>query len=205
MSEGANGTIRGGKALFSGAGHALVSATRGDGGAQSAQLPTDEAVASPLGNRMQGMRAAGTGRTSFEGMPAGPDAWIRVPGNYLREPWFSAGAWHTSAVTCGGLESLVGLAMRRRVVRGRGTSPHQPAPAGPHGPGGDTAEIVATVNFACIAIEAACLEAMALVARSLGLTAFMHPNPVERVSRDLDTCLRQQAAAHIMQTRMQPE
>jgi alkylation response protein AidB-like acyl-CoA dehydrogenase len=75
--------------------------------------------------------------------------------------------------------------------------------------GADATEIVATVNFARIAIETACLDALALVQRSLGLGAFITGTPVERIMRDLATYLRQpapdealtEAAAYIMATR----
>jgi hypothetical protein len=49
------------------------------------------------------------------------------------------------------------------------------------------------VGLARIAVETACLDAMRLVQRSLGLSAFRHGNPVERICRDLGTYLRQPA------------
>ncbi len=55
------------------------------------------------------------------------------------------------------------------------------------------ADRVAYVNLARLAVEAACLDALRLAQRSLGLAAFMQPNPVERLSRDLGTYLRQPA------------
>jgi alkylation response protein AidB-like acyl-CoA dehydrogenase len=179
------------------------------------------------------MRAAATGRVSFEGCRVEPDQWIGGPDDYLREPDFSAGAWRTSAVTCGGLEALVDLAMDELVSRDRAHDPHQQARMGRAwiaretalhfvqraayaGEGCDSAasasDIVATVNLARIAIESACLEAITLVERSLGLSAFMTTSPVERIRRDLATYLRQpapdavltEAAAHILRTRGRP-
>jgi alkylation response protein AidB-like acyl-CoA dehydrogenase len=52
-------------------------------------------------------------------------------------------------------------------------------------------QLVAYVNLARLAVEAAALELMQLVQRSVGLQAFMRPNPIERISRDLATYLRQ--------------
>jgi alkylation response protein AidB-like acyl-CoA dehydrogenase len=52
---------------------------------------------------------------------------------------------------------------------------------------------VAYVNLARLAVETACLDALRLAQRSLGLAAFVRPNPVERLSRDLGTYLRQPA------------
>jgi alkylation response protein AidB-like acyl-CoA dehydrogenase len=58
---------------------------------------------------------------------------------------------------------------------------------------GPVADRVAYVNLARIAVETACLEAMQLAQRALGLAAFVRPNPVERLLRDLAVYLRQPA------------
>ncbi len=44
-----------------------------------------------------------------------------------------------------------------------------------------------------LAVERAGLDLMQLAQRSIGLQSFMRPNPIERVSRDLATYLRQPA------------
>jgi hypothetical protein len=49
------------------------------------------------------------------------------------------------------------------------------------------------VNLARRAVEAACLEALQLAQRSLGLAAFVDSNPIEHLMRDLATYLRQPA------------
>ena len=196
-----------------------------------AALEVASASATPLPFQMQGMRAAKTGQVSFDGLRIGAEDWIGQPGDYLAEPDFSAGAWRTSAVTCGGLEALLRLAMTQLQGRGRTGDPHQQARMGRAWIAQETAllwlgraaaaaeqaqtgmspqAIITEVGLARIAIEAACLEAMQLVERSLGLAAFLQPSPIERVRRDLATYLRQpaadevlcQAAAHIMQTRL---
>jgi alkylation response protein AidB-like acyl-CoA dehydrogenase len=234
LRAGPDGRLRGGKAFCSGAGHAgraiVTIETMDDEGVAQTRLAfvsTDGAVASRLAGRLHGMRAACTGLVSFEGGQVGAGDWLGPPGAYLQEPDFSAGAWRTSAVTCGGLAALVGEAMRQLVARGRSGDPHQRARMGrawiaqetallwrdraamaAEGVADDAPGIIATVNFARIAIEAACLEAMTLVERSLGLAAFVHPNPVERMRRDLATYLRQpaadevltEAAAHVMRS-----
>jgi hypothetical protein len=53
--------------------------------------------------------------------------------------------------------------------------------------------IIAYVNLARLAVEAASLEAMRLTQRSLGLGAFMAGTKVELLCRDLATYLRQPA------------
>ena len=62
----------------------------------------------------------------------------------------------------------------------------------------DAAYRVATVGLARIAVETACLDAMRLVQRSLGLSAFRQGNPVERICRDLSTYLRQPAPDEVL-------
>ena len=65
-------------------------------------------------------------------------------------------------------------------------------------PSADTAHRVATVGLARIAVETACLDAMRLVQRSLGLSAFRQGNQVERICRDLSTYLRQPAPDEVL-------
>ena len=234
LCAGWDGALRGGKAFCSGAGfveRAVVTLRDPGGDIRLANVPTAGSLATPLPMQMQGMRGAKTGRVSFEGMRIDAQDWIGQPGDYMAEPDFSGGAWRTSAVTCGGLEELVTLAMRHLRDRGRASEPHQQARMGrawiaketallwldraaataeQDQDGVSTDDIVNEVGLARIAIEAACVEAMHLVERSLGLAAFMQPSPIERIGRDLATYLRQpaadevlaQAAAHVMQTRI---
>jgi hypothetical protein len=61
-----------------------------------------------------------------------------------------------------------------------------------------SADSVATVGLARIAVETACLDAMTLVQRSLGLSAFRQGNPVELICRDLATYLRQPAPDEVL-------
>ncbi len=174
----------------------------------------------------QGMRAAANGRMLFDQIPVARDARIGAPGDYLREPAFSAGAWRTSAVTAGCLHGLIEEARAQLVARRRADDPHQLARIGDALVAQETAllwvrkaarlaeqvdgkpdDITGFVNLARRAVEAASLEAIPLVQRSLGLAAFVPPNPAERIMRDLATYLRQpagdealtEAAGHFMQ------
>ena len=207
-----DGSLTGRKQFCSGAGHvrrAVVTAQRGaDTMLVVATLGHGVAVA-PLAGGLQGMRAASTGQVSFEDVPA---AAFGHPGDYLREPDFSAGAWRTSAVTLGGLDALLAEAVKQLQGRSRLGDPHQQARMGEALIAGETARLwmaaaakraeaadddpagaVAYVNFARLAVERACLDAIILVQRSLGVAAFMRQNPVERICRDLSTYLRQPA------------
>ncbi len=213
----AGGILAGGKIVCSGAGHVtrpLVTARR-PGEPEQILLPRlapGEHVVPGSETRLHGVRAAGTASISLQGLAVGPDGVIGAPGDYLRQPEFSAGAWRGSAVALGGLESLVALAAEQLVARGRAEAPLQLARLGEAliavGTARlwttraaeaaelsrlDAAEVAATVNLARIAVENAALDAMRLVTRSLGLAGLVAPNPVERILRDLATYLRQPA------------
>jgi alkylation response protein AidB-like acyl-CoA dehydrogenase len=236
LRAGPGGVLHGGKSFCSGAGHAgraLVSVKTPEGTMRLAYLATQEARKLTLASKLQGMRAAMTGRMCFEDCLITEDDYVGAPDAYLNEPDFSAGAWRTSAVTVGGLEAMVECAMDQLISRGRHGDPHQLARMGQAWIAKETAQlwagracdaaeapdrsagsadIVAIVNFARLAIESACLDALRLIERSLGLAAFLYPSPIERMRRDLAIYLRQpapdevltEATAHIFRTRMEP-
>jgi alkylation response protein AidB-like acyl-CoA dehydrogenase len=138
--------------------------------------------------------------------------FLGAPGDYLREPVFSAGAWRSSAGAFGGLTALVKLYRAELRARERDADPSQRARFGQLLIAHETArlwlvqaarhacledqpasEIVAYVNLARLAIEAAGLDAMRLTQRGLGLGAFIVGHPAERICRDLAVFLRQPA------------
>jgi alkylation response protein AidB-like acyl-CoA dehydrogenase len=158
------------------------------------------------------MRASATGAVDFKGVEVEPVEIVGREGDYERQPWFSAGAWRFAAVQLGGMERLFDLLRRHLQETNRGRDPHQAARLGQAAMAVETArlwvtqaattaevplesrapeQLVAYVNLARLAVEAAALDLMQLVQRSVGLHAFMRPNPIERISRDLATYLRQ--------------
>jgi alkylation response protein AidB-like acyl-CoA dehydrogenase len=160
----------------------------------------------------QGMRASSSGAVDFTGVEIEPMEIVGCEGDYERQPWFSAGAWRFAAVHLGGMERLFDLLRRHLVETNRGQDPHQSARLGRAAMAVETArlwvaqaasttdsslgakapeQLVAYVNLARLAVEAAALDLMQLAQRSVGLQAFMRPNPIERISRDLATYLRQ--------------
>jgi alkylation response protein AidB-like acyl-CoA dehydrogenase len=213
--------LSGGKKFCSGAGFAtaaLVTALDDDGGTQmlALRLGIGETVR-PLPSPLQGMRSAVTGAVDFTGCQTSSDALLGLPGDYLREPDFSAGAWRGSAVALGGLIAQLDHAIVQLRASGRFDSPHcrarlgtaiiaretsrlwvQAAARAAENSSADPAHRVAIVGLARIAVETACLDAMRCVQRSLGLTAFQQANPVERICRDLTTYLRQPAADEVL-------
>jgi len=208
--------LEGRKVLASGAGHIerpLVTATD-ENGRRLIVLPRLGAPARADLSRWtaHGMRASATGAVDFTGVEIEPLEIVGREGDYERQPWFSAGAWRFAAVHLGGMERLFDLLRMHLQETNRGQDPHQAAriggaamtietarllvtqaatiaeaPLGSSAPG----QLVAYVNLARLAVEAAALDLMQLVQRSVGLQAFLRPNPIERISRDLATYLRQ--------------
>jgi len=213
--------LTGGKMFCSGAGHAtraLVTAVNEQGESQMLVIALGAAGrVTPLAAPLQGMRGAVTGAVDFTDCITSNDACLGKPGDYLREPDFSAGAWRGSAVALGGLCALLDQMKAQLKAADRLGNPHhlqrlgsamiasetsrlwlrQVARTAEH-PHTDPAHKVAYVGLARIAIETACLDAMRLVQRSLGLSAFRHGNPVELICRDLGTYLRQPAPDEVL-------
>jgi alkylation response protein AidB-like acyl-CoA dehydrogenase len=207
--------LEGRKILASGAGHIqrpLVTATDEDGRRLMVLPKLDPDRADLSRWTAQGMRASATGAVDFSGVEIAPLEIVGSEGDYERQPWFSAGAWRFAAVQLGGMERLFDLLRRHLQETNRGQDPHQAARLGRAAMAVETArlwvaqaastaeaplgsrapeQLVAYVNLARLAVEAAALDLMQLVQRSVGLQAFLRPNPIERISRDLATYLRQ--------------
>jgi alkylation response protein AidB-like acyl-CoA dehydrogenase len=208
--------LEGRKILASGAGsieRPLVTATDEDG-RRLMVLPKLQASdrADLSGWKAQGMRASATGAVDFTGVEIEPIEIVGREGDYERQPWFSAGAWRFAAVQLGGMERLFDLLRRHLQETNRGQDAHQAARLGGAAMAIETArlwvahaayiteaalqssapeQLVAYVNLARLAVEAAALDLMQIVHHSVGLQAFLRPNPIERISRDLATYLRQ--------------
>lgn len=209
------GHLSGSKGPCSGAGQATraVVTVITEGATRMAVTAVDGALAiEPARGMLQGMRACANGLVTFDGLPLPPESLLGGPGDYLREPYLSTGAWRTSAVTLGGLEALVAATGAQLRQKGHQDAPLQQDRFGRMLIAQETARLwteaaadraerwagpvsdrVAYVNLARIAVETACLDAMRLAQRALGLAAFVRPNPVERLLRDLGVYLRQPA------------
>jgi hypothetical protein len=171
------------------------------------------------------MRATQSGWIDFAFYEPREADWIGEPGDYLREPAFSAGAWRALAVILGGIEALVGEMRAQLHARGRHGNPHQATRIAQALIAQETAflwtrrtallvesgdapteDTTGYVALARRAVEIAALDAMQLVQRSLGLAALVDTNAVELLMRDLATYLRQpaldeaieEAAAHFV-------
>lgn len=210
-----NGTLQGGKGPCSGAGHvqrALITVETEDGTRMAVLRLDGMEQVRPMRGLLHGMRAGMNGWVDLTGVPLPASALIGMPGDYLREPQLSTGAWRTMAVTLGGLDALVAAVGQQLRGRGHDGSPHQQDRYGAMLIAQETARLwtqaaarcaedgvqpaadqVAYVNLARIAVEHACLDAMRLAQRSIGFGAFLTANPLERLLRDLATYLRQPA------------
>jgi len=205
--------LEGGKILASGAGlvtRPLVTAGSEDGQRLvllelSGETHTDLSSWTPLG-----MRSSATGSVDLSGMIVPEACLIGDPGDFMRQPHFSGGAWRFCAVHLGGMERLVDLYREQLRLRGRGDDPYQLQRVAACMSATGTAALwikaaarqlalrseeseksVALSNMTRGITERSALDVMEAVQRGVGLTAFIRPSPIERVARDLGTYLRQ--------------
>lgn len=207
--------LRGGKTFASGAGFVtrpLVTARDAEaGGSFMLVVPLQPGERADIaGWRAHGMRASATGTVDMTGLRLGRDAILGAPDAYHRQPHFSAGAWRFLAVQLGGLEAVFDAWRAHLVATGRGEDPHQLARLGEGAIAAETARlwvdraaaaatdpdaqagaVVAYVNLARLAVERSGLDLLRLAQRSVGLQGFLRDHPLERLSRDLATYLRQ--------------
>jgi alkylation response protein AidB-like acyl-CoA dehydrogenase len=159
--------------------------------------------------KAHGMRASATGTFTLTGIVVGKEDIVGGAGDYLEEPFFSGGAWRFCAVQLGAVERLLDLFRYHLREAGRGDNPFQKMRVAEGALAAETARlwtrhaalmsaqsdkaerVVAYVDLTRLAVERAALAVLDLVQRGVGLTAFMRPHPIERISRDLRTYLRQ--------------
>lgn len=107
--EGAKSLI-GEKMFASGAGgldYALVTAAS-EAARRLVIVPANETTRADLsGWRVRGMRASVSGRYSLDGVAVERLMLLGEPGDYDRDPRFTAGAWRFCAAQLGGIEALV--------------------------------------------------------------------------------------------------
>ncbi|WP_082503711.1 acyl-CoA dehydrogenase family protein [Methylobacterium sp. Leaf117] len=221
--------LRGVKSFASGAGSVtrpLVTARRPDGRQQMLVANLVAGTRADLsGWQAHGMRASTSGILDFTGLPADPGGFVGGPDAYFAEPHFSGGAWRFAAVQLGGIEAVFDALRTHLRATGRGGDPHQAARLGEAAiavetarlfvaraavlasdPAAEPERVIAYVNLTRLAVERAGLDVLERAQRSVGLSGFLSPHPLERLARDLATYLRQPgpdraltaAAAHIL-------
>lgn len=157
-----------------------------------------------------GMKASGSGSIDLTGVVVGDFEQIGQAGDYMRQPFFSGGAWRFCAAQLGAAERLTKLFCEQLRSRGRQDDPYQLERVATCTAACGTAlfwieeasrrfadeslkpaAVVAFVNMTRMITERAALDVIENVQRGLGLSGFMRPNPIERICRDLSTYLRQ--------------
>ena len=211
--EGNDRWLEGGKVLASGAGlvaRPLITVTTPDGPMLYLLDLPDQTRADNSAWLPLGMKATASGAVDLTGVRVGPDQQIGVAGDFLRQPFFSAGAWRFCAAQLGAMERLAALFGEELRARGRHGDPYQLERVAQCTAASGTvlfwveeasrrfgdaslapASVVAFSNLTRMVTEHAALEVMQCVQRGAGLKAFLRPHPIERICRDLATYLRQ--------------
>jgi alkylation response protein AidB-like acyl-CoA dehydrogenase len=190
--------------------HALITAQTPQGRqlviVSTADLEIDRSWWHPLG-----MRASGSHVVNFQGTVLKDQQLIGAPDDYLKEPWFSAGAIRFAAVHVGGMHAILDVVTAHLNETGRKKNPHQQHRLGEMGisVGAGYAwldhaakmwsaigtvsdnEVIALLCAARLAIERSALDVLELAERSVGAAGMIAPHPLERLIRDLRTYLRQ--------------
>ena len=210
---GPDGTLTGTKRFASGLGLvrlAVLSIAREDG-ILLALVEAHEGTRSDVSAwRVSGMRATASG--TFDATGLSPLGLLGEPGDYVREPHFEGGTWRYCAAHLGGAEALAHEVRGRLARSGRADDPHQRDRIARMAIACETARLwiesaavrveseptdadgaAAYALLAREATERACLEAIDLAERSLGMLAHAKTTPIDRMRRDLSMFLRQAA------------
>jgi alkylation response protein AidB-like acyl-CoA dehydrogenase len=214
--------LDGAKTFASGAGYVrrpIVPGALPDGGWQMCVVPLERVGVSIDSSWWQplGMRASVSARVDFTGVVLDADDLLGTPGDYHRQPWLAGGAVRFAAVQLGGAAALLDATRAFLRELGRTGDPYQRARVGQGAllvesghhwlraateqvdlaPDADRQpEISRSLAYAALtrtAIESICMDVIQLAERSAGARAMLHPQPIERILRDLTHYLRQPA------------
>jgi alkylation response protein AidB-like acyl-CoA dehydrogenase len=205
--------VTGAKTYATGAGHldfAVITARLPGGGKQMLVMPVGEQRdrADPGAWRVSGMRATVSGAHDFSGVTVGAEDFLGGPGDYEREPMFTAGAWRFTAVQLGGIEALVQHLRNHLQASGGAEDPIHRARFARTVAMARTAylwvreaamrtELASTgdarpfVLMTRGVVEDAALGVIESVQRGVGTRAFFTGGPIDRIMRDLQLYLRQ--------------
>jgi len=204
--------LTGAKSFATGAGHidrALITARRPDGTKALIRVDItgqDDRV-DASGWAVRGMRGTVSGLFDFTGMTIAPDDVIGQPGDYEREPRFTAGAWRFTAVQLGAVEAVLRHWRDHLVASGKGDDPVQrvrfaAAVAATRSAGlwvARAARLAEAARPNAIPhvlmtrgiVEDAGLLTMEGAARAVGTASFFAGSRIDRITRDLGLYLRQ--------------
>lgn len=202
--------LQGAKVFATGAGglgFAVVTARPADGHRHLIVVPADQADRTDLsGWRVRGMRATGSGSYDVSGLTVTDANTLGEPGDYDREPRFTAGAWRFTAVQLGGIESLL-TETRAALSDAAKADPLQRAKFAEAVVATRTAglwvreaalraatEDIDASAFARLTrgvVERAGLDVMELSARLVGTRSAFDGQRIDKITRDLSLYLRQ--------------
>ncbi len=220
-TESARLTLQGAKTFASGGLHVTrpLLPVEGPGGRQLALLRTEDpgSMVREQENSWQplGMAATLSVKLDFSGSVLRPGDLIGAPGDYYRQPMFSAGALRFCAVQLGGADTLLAETARYLHTLGRSGDEVQQLRFAPVwlglqaaslalaegerleracGAGQVTQErLLVQVDAVRLATEDACLALLEACERAVGARGLLEPWPFSRLIRDLRMYLRQPA------------
>jgi alkylation response protein AidB-like acyl-CoA dehydrogenase len=167
--------------------------------------------------RARGMRASATATINLSNVVIADSDIVGDADDYLKEPMFSTGAWRFTAVQLGGIERILDELRQDLRRTGRGIDAYQLARLGQAGMAAESARLwverasaligtdafqadraIAYVLLARSVVERAGVQMLELAERSVGLSGFLKPHPLEIVLRDLSVYLRQPGPDRIL-------
>lgn len=163
------------------------------------------------GWRVRGMRATVSGTYELTGLRPSREDLLGAPGDYDREPRFTAGAWRFLAVQLGGVEALLAetreampanaradplqrakFAEAVAATRGALLWTREAADRAAH----DLPDAKPFVLLARGVVERAALDVMELSARIVGTRSALDGSRIDKITRDLSLYLRQAGPDH---------
>ena len=202
--------LEGAKAFATGAGglgFAVITARPAEGRRRLVIVPADHADRTDLsGWRVRGMRATGSGTYDVSGLVVTDANSLGDPGDYDREPRFTAGAWRFTAVQLGGIEALL-AETRAAMSEAARSDPLQrvrfaDAVVATRTAGlwvreaalraaDDHDDAIAFARLTRGVVERAGLDVMELAARITGTRSAFDGQRIDKITRDLSLYLRQ--------------
>lgn len=210
VSEDGRDRLEGSKSFATGAGglgFAVITVRPPDGPRRLVIVPADHADRTDLsGWRVRGMRATGSGTYDVSGLVVTDAQCLGRPGDYDREPRFTAGAWRFTAVQLGGIEALL-AETRTAMSEAARIDPVQRARFADAVVATRTAglwvreaalraaddhpDAVAFARLTRGVVERAGLDVMEQAARITGTRSAFEGQRIDKITRDLSLYLRQ--------------
>ena len=202
--------LTGAKSFASGAGGiewSLATASQNSAERRLVIIRADDPERTDLsGWRVRGMRASVSGRYDCAGLAVTEESLLGAPGEYDREPRFTAGAWRFCAVQLGGIEALIAETARcmhpkaraDTILRQRFAKAYIAAHSArfwvedaARKAAHETADAITAARIARGVVEDAGLLAIETAARILGTRSAFDGERADKIARDLSLYLRQ--------------